>query len=254
VIKSDIYRFGKSKLFYGILLLTVLIALFLALLIRQDIRLGISVFGNLIAFRGVEDIIRTGAVYYNGLGVFVAILIAVFIGQEYQWKTWQHKWNISKSRVKIYLSKFALSSTISAVIFLVFQSVVLLGSNQTRDILTIEYALIIVSGLFIYAALGAVISMFSMLIKNTTASIIACLGYVLMSETTAHLIEILGNISDTASSVVGWFIRHSIYGMATIISSTAVTWPITASIVINALLIMIVSVAIGLAVFHRYEL
>jgi len=254
ILKNDLYRFGKSKLLYGILFLTFLIAFALTMIIRQDIRLGISVFGNLMAFRGVDDVIRIGLAYYNGLGIFVAILLSVFIGQEYQWKTWQHKWITNKSRVRIYLSKFALSSIISSIIFLVFQAVILFGSNQAENILTAEYAAMVISGVAIYAALGASICLLSMLIKNSTASIIACLGFVLFSETIASVIGNIGNISETAASVVGWIIRHSIYGMATVVSGTAISWSLAVGIAVNALVIMALSTAVGILVFRRYEL
>jgi hypothetical protein len=60
VWKSDLYRIGKSKLLYGVAAFTFIIAFFLIMLMRQDIRLGISVFGNLPAFKGIDDMIRIG--------------------------------------------------------------------------------------------------------------------------------------------------------------------------------------------------
>ncbi len=119
--KGDLYRIGKSKLFYGIAAFTCIIAFLLTMLVRQDIRLGISIFGDLTAFIKTDDIIRIGIEYQKGLGIFVAILISVFIGQEYQWQTWQQKWMISKNRIFMYLSKAALSSAVSVVIFLIFK-------------------------------------------------------------------------------------------------------------------------------------
>ena len=155
----------------------------LIMLMRQDIRLGISVFGNLTAFKEIDNIIRIGITYQKGLGILVAVLISVFIDQEYQWQTWQQKWLTSKNRIYIYLSKAVLSSAVSAAIFLIFQIVALLSSSQIQEILTLEYTGTMISGIFVYAALGSVICLLSMLIKSSTASIIVCLGYVLFSET-----------------------------------------------------------------------
>ena len=78
VLKSDLYRFGKSKLFYGIAAFTGMIAFLLIMLIHQDIRLGVSVLGDLTAFRKIDDIIRIGVEYHKGLGILVAVLISVF--------------------------------------------------------------------------------------------------------------------------------------------------------------------------------
>ncbi|MDD4347341.1 MAG: hypothetical protein PHZ11_10805 [Desulfitobacteriaceae bacterium] len=153
--KSDLYRFGKSKLFYDIAVFTCIIAFLLIMLMRQDIRLGISIFGDLTAFKKIDDIIRIGIAYQKGLGILVAVLISIFIGQEYQWQTWQQKWMTSKNRIFIYLSKAVLSSAVSAAIFLIFQIVALLSSRRIQEILTPEYAGMVIGGVFIYAALGS---------------------------------------------------------------------------------------------------
>ena len=254
IVINDLYRFGKSKLLYGVIILTVGIALFLTMLIGQDIRLGISVYGNLVAFRGFDDIVRIGLTYNNGLGIFVAVLLSVFIGQEYQWKTWQHKWLVGRSRVSIYLSKAVLSSVVSSLIFVIFQAVVLLSSNQTGDYISVGYIGMVLCGIAIYAALGAVICMLSMLIKNSTTSVIVCLLYVLAIESLASLLGNLASISETSSLIVGWLIRHSIYGMVTVVSESVVTWSLAISIFINSILIMLLSFAIVTLAFRRYEL
>lgn len=252
--KSDLYRMGKSKLFYGTAAFTCLIAFLLVILMRQDIRLGISIFGDLTAFRGIDDIIRTGITYQKGLGILVAILISVFIGQEYQWQTWQQKWMTSKNRIFIYLSKAALSSSVSAAIFLVYQTVALLSSGRIREMLMPEYAGMMISGVFIYAALGSVICLLSVLVKSGTASIIACLGYVLLSETLVSVIRNLSSFSDTAARIAEWGVRHSVYGMSLIVSGTPVSIDLAISIIINSLAIMLLSTAIGLFLFRKYEL
>jgi ABC-type transport system involved in multi-copper enzyme maturation permease subunit len=254
ILKCDLYRFGKSKLLYGIVVFTAFIAVILVILIRQDIRIGISVFGDLTAFKGIDDIVRAGVRYHNGLGIFVAILLSGFIGQEYQWKTWQHKWMINKSRAHIYLSKAVFSSTGSAAIFLIYQTFALVGSGQIQDMLTGAYIATVISGLFIYAALGAVICLLSMLIKNSTASMIVCLLYVLLGETLASVMSNIGSISATVGRFVEFGIRHSVYGMSTIVSSTAFSIEHIMPIITNSFIIMIFCTVFGLIVFRKYEL
>ena len=254
ILKSDLYRFGKSKLFYGIAAFTFIITFSLIMLMRQDIRLGISVFGNLTAFKGIDDIIRIGITYQKGLGILVAVMISVFIGQEYQWQTWQQKWMTSKNRIFIYLSKAALSSAVSAAIFLIFQIVALLSSGQIQEMLTPNYAGMMISGVFIYAALGSVICLLSMLVKSSTASIIVCLGYVLFSETLVSVIKNVSSFSDTAARLVEWGVQHSIYGMSSIVSGASVSTDLALTILINSLAIMLLFTAIGLFLFRKYEL
>ena len=257
IFKHDIYRFSKSKLLYSILLLTAIIPFSLAMIVRQDIRLGINFIGSMTAFVAFDDIIRTGLIYHSGLGILVAVIISVFIGQEYKYNTWQHKWIISKSRVGIYLSKLIISIAISAVIFLLFQGTILLASNQTSSMLTYEYTLTIISGVFIYAALGSVICTLSILIKNSTVSIVASIGYVLFIGRLAFIIlGVVRNLylPETIFTVTQWFVRHSIFGMSTAIVTLPTTISLTVNIVINALSIMIISMSIGLLAFRKYEL
>ena len=254
LLRSDLYRFGKSKLFYGIMAFTGILAFSLMMIMRRDIRVGISVFGNLTAFKGIQDIIRIGTEYQKGLGVLIAILISVWIGQEYQWKTWQHKWIIGKSRTHIYLSKALFSSAASAAVFLLFELIALFSSGQISHILTSEYVAMIICGLAVYAALGAVICLLSMLIKSNTTSTIVCLCYVLFSETLWSAIRNLNSISSSVMKIVEFGIWHSIYGMSMIISSTSLSVAMTIRIVINSIVIMLIATISGLLVFRKYEL
>jgi hypothetical protein len=231
-----------------------MIAFLLMTLMRQDIRLGISVLGDLTAFKGINDIIRIGIAYQKGLGILIAILISVFIGQEYQWQTWQHKWMTSKNRFFIYLSKTVLSSVISASIFLLFQIVALLSSGQIRKMLTLEYVGTVASGFFIYASLGSAICLIAMLVKSSTASIICCLGYVLASETLVSVIRNLSGFSDMTARLVEWSVRHSIYGMSLVVVEAPISMNLVITILVNSLAIMILYIGIGLCLFRKYEL
>jgi ABC-type transport system involved in multi-copper enzyme maturation permease subunit len=253
VLMADVYRLGKSKLLYGIAVFTSVLAFFLVLVIRQDVRFGISVFGDLIAFKEIADVIRIGTAYQKGLGILASVLISVFIGQEYEWKTWQHKWVANKSRSSIYLSKVMLSSIISVVIFLLFQWVVLLSSGQIFELLNAEYAVLMTGSIFIYAALGSVICLLAMLIKNRTASTIVCLGYVLMCETFISVLKNITGFSDMAARLVGWCIQHSIYGMSSLVMGTTGSTDFIVPILINAVVIIFLSTAVGLFVFNKVE-
>ncbi len=254
ILKSDIYRLGKSKLLYGLTAFTLIIAFLLIMLLRQDIRLGISFFGELTAFKKIDDVVRVGIEYQKGLGILISVLISVFIGQEYQWQTWQQKWMTSKNRFFIYLSKAALSSAVSAAIFLIFQITALLSSSRALQMLTSEYAGMMIGGVFIYFALGAVICMLAMLIQNSTASTIVCLGYVLFGETLVSVIKSLSSFSNMAARLVEWIIQHSIYGMSLIVSRASISIDLVVSILINSLAIMLLSTTVGLFLFRKYEL
>jgi ABC-type transport system involved in multi-copper enzyme maturation permease subunit len=256
VLKSDFYRFAtNNKFLYGLATFVSGIAFLLVMMVRSDISLGIGGSGIWIIISEIDDIIQMGIQFHNGLlGVVVAVLISVFIGQEYQWKTLQNKWITSQNRSHIYLSKMILSSFASAVIFLVYQLVALLSSGQIGSFLTSEYAFMLICGLFIYATLGTVICLIAMSVKNNVAGVVICLCYVLFIETLLFAVSNLANVSATAGRVVDWGIRHSIYGMATVVSSVDFSPEHTFGIVINALIIMALSTVIGLLIFRKHEL
>jgi ABC-type transport system involved in multi-copper enzyme maturation permease subunit len=253
ILRSDFYRLCRSKLFYGLAAFAALISFGLMMLIRQDIRLGISVFGDLTAFKAAGDIIRIGIEYNKGLGFLAAILLSAFIEQEYQWKTWQHKLIANKSRARIYLSKAIVSSAASAVIFLIYEMIALLISRLIPDLSAKDFIATILCGLFLYAALGTVLCLLSMLIRNGTAPV-ACFFYVLFGETIVSVMRKLSGFSDTAERFVELCARHSVYGMSEIVSSPDFSANYTIIIVINSLAIMLLSTALGLAVFRKYEL
>ncbi|WOO37966.1 ABC transporter permease [Anaerocolumna sp. AGMB13020] len=254
LLKSDLYRLGKSKLLYGVIGLVIVLSFLLTLIIHQDIRLGISVFGNLTAFQELEDIIRLGTEYQKGLGILVAILISIWIGQEYQWKTWQHKYIISKTRTGIYLSKAIVSLSISASVYLLFVLIAFLSSGQAKDLIASGYFVTIFCGISLYGSLGAVLCLLSMLIKNYTASTITCLCYVLFSETIWSAIRNLSGFSSTLAGIVEAGMRHSIYGMSVTISSASFTADMSRSIVLNSVVIILIATLLGLTVFRKYEL
>ncbi len=254
IVNCDFYRIKKSKLFYGAIILSGFIALSLMLLERQDIRLGISIFGNLTTFISSEDVINLGVTYHKGLGIIIAIVISAFIGQEYQWNTWQHKWLISKTRVGMYLSKALLSAALSTVIFLLFELTALLFSGQFAYLLENGYAQKLICGAFIYAALGYVLCMISVLIKNSTASIVVSLGYVLCGEMIMSVMQNIAEVFPAAKQIINAWSNHTIYGMSVIVCSSPISTNIIISILVASICISFLAILIGVWRFRKYEL
>jgi hypothetical protein len=77
---------------------------------------------------------------------------------------------------------------------------------------------------------------------------------VLFSETLASVLQNIGGLSATVGRVIGWVIKHSIYGMSTLVSGAGFSSELAVGIVINALAIMFLSTAFGVIVFRKYEL
>ncbi|WP_165854705.1 ABC transporter permease [Faecalimonas umbilicata] len=254
IINCDFYRIKKSKLFYGAIILSGLVALSLMLLNRQDIRLGISIFGNLTTFISSEDVINLGVTYQKGLGLIIAIVISVFIGQEYQWNTWQYKWLISKTRIGMYLSKALLSAIISTVIFLLFELTALLFSGQFTYLLENGFTQKLICGAFIYAALGSVLCMISVLIKNSTASIIVSLGYVLCDEMIMSVMQNITRVFPAAKQIISIWSNHTIYGMSVSLCNSPASSNIIMSTLVTSICISFLAILIGIWRFRKYEL
>lgn len=251
VFKSDLYRFVKNKLFYAIIIFVTVLAITFITLIRQEIKIGISVFGDLTAFKDFGDVIKIGILWNKGLGLLLAILISVFVGQEYRWQTWQNKWNIVKNRVPIYASKALLSAVTGALIFLLFEIIALLFSGHISDIITKNYVLTIISGVFIYMALGTVMCSLSILIKNSICSIIVCICYVMLGETIVSLITNLCGFSIAVNNVAEWMLERTLYCMSLSIATQNGN---TFFVVFNSIVIMIISTILGLLFFRKYEI
>lgn len=254
MLKCDLFRLKNSKLFYCFISISGFMALLLMLIHRQDIRLGISIFGNLTTFISIDDIINLGIQYQKGLGIIVAIFISIFIGQEYLWNTWQQKWLVNKNRFHIYCSKMILSAASASILFLVFEAMALICSGQITEICNMDYLAVMVSGIFLYSALGTVICMISMLIKNSTVSTVAALCYVLFNETIATVILNIGNASEKAAEFASWCVQHSLYGLSAVILSPGYSIESVLPIAANTVLISLTVTVIGMMVYRKYEL
>jgi hypothetical protein len=152
------------------------------------------------------------------------------------------------------LSKAIISSAISTSIFLLYEFIALLSSGQISNILAGGFISTIICGFAIYSALGVVLCLFSMLIKNSTTSTIVCLCYVLFSETLWSAIRNLSSFSSIVVKIVEIGFMHSIYGMSTIISSTSLSTGMAMNIIFNSVVIMLLATQLGLAIFKKYEL
>lgn len=253
VLRSDIYRFGKSKLLYGVIFFIALVSFLLTVMIRGDIRLGVSMFGNLLLFRDVNDILRMGIEYQNGLGFFIAIVISVFIGHEYQWHTWQNKWLIAKNRTGMYISKLICSSLCAVIVFVIYQLVVIIGSGQASVVFSYN-RMVFISGIFIYATLGSVICLIAIVSKNMIYGVICSLCYVLFVETLVSLIGTIRNFSESVGRVFEWLISRSLFGLSTTILSPEFTQRSMFLLALNAMMLILIHTTIGLLLFRKQEL
>lgn len=252
LLKCDFYRLSKSALVHGIIIFTTSISFLLIILMQKDMNIGISILGDLTGFKNITDVVLFGIKYQKGLGIVSSIVISVFIGQEYQWKTWQNKWITSKNRFKIYFSKLIISVVTSSSLFLIFELVAMTSSGEFVNLISNGYGIKLICGAFMYAGIGSIFCLISMLSRNSTISIVICFGYIIFSETIILLIQTISKISSMSVTISELIINHGIYAMSLRIlesDSSNIILPIF----LNSLVIVILSTCIGMFFFKKYE-
>lgn len=127
-------------------------------------------------------------------------------------------------------------------------------SGQIPELLTDNYVAMMICSTFIYAAIGSVICMLSMLIKSNIASMIICLSYVMFSDTLVSVIKSLDGLTELTAKLGDWLISHSIYGMSLSVHSMSVSAANIFPIFMNSAVIIFLSTTIGLFLFRKYEL
>ncbi len=247
IIKFDVHRMMKSSVFIGVSVLTVFIAGVLSILMNQDINLGISIYGNMTGFKSIEDVILIGTQFYKGLGYIVAVVIAVFWGQEYLWKTLGKKENLVQGRTKIYLSKVLVSIGSTVVMYTLFQLTVVALSGH--PVLTMQYICVLVGGVFPYVALASVLAMITTGVGSNMGALIACIAYVVISEPVTQFVQRIGH-----SMPVVWEMgKYSVYGMAQRINMGMSASDILVN-AINSIVIVVISTVLGILIFRKQEL
>lgn len=253
IIKGDFFRLSKSKQGRSLLTTALLISIVFTVLIHQEIRFGIIIFESETNFKSVWDIFELGLAHQKILGIFVAILIASFIGQEYQWHTWQQKWLAGYSRSRIYLSKVLLSITLSVGLFFIFEMTTFLLSGALAITWTGNFWLLLMGGCFIYATLGSTLCLFAMLIKQSFAATLACLGFVMFGEMLLMVVHQLARFSDIIAQIAKWLTKHSLYGMAQTMQGNVSVQDVF-SVAVTGMGIMMLTTIIGITIFRHYEL
>ena len=64
----------------------------------------------------------------------------------------------------------------------------------------------------------------------------------------------IGNVSAVADRFVGFAVRHSVFGMSSLVSDVNFAPEYTLTIALNSLVLIIATTLIGLTLFRRYEL
>ncbi|MDO5558595.1 MAG: hypothetical protein Q4F95_03250 [Oscillospiraceae bacterium] len=254
IIKSDMFRVKRNCVFYFILFLAAVPPLLLNIAVRNGIRLGISVFSDMTSFTDVNDIVMSGIQYQKGLGLLCSIFISVYVSQEFSWKTWQNKYLIHRSRIRMYLSKTAVSILICQAVFVVYEITAFVCSSDMSGMISPSYLLSMANALIVYAALGAVLCMISILIKSSPAGTVFSCLYVLFSQSAAdNILAFFSGKTDIVSRSLVRITEHGLYCTCLSVCSYYHQSSFSALTVVSPVLIIVLSTLAGAALFNKYE-
>lgn len=245
-------RIKKSSYMIAAALIVLFSAIFMSLLISNDIRLGISIFGELTTFKNGDSILLNGANYSKGIGLIVAIIINLSIGKEHQYKTWQHLTSHNIRRNKIYFAKFVTSIFIAVGLFFVYELVSygILTAFDFRVMSLMAFLKLILGGAIIYSMLAGFICFISMVTQNHISSLIISIAFVLFE---APLVRLLGNISEITgfSQIYSYIVKYSLYGINELVQIQTNYFP---TVFVGLFIWIVSTVLIGQTVFNKIEL
>ena len=245
-------RIKKSSYMIAAALIVLLVGIFMSLLISNDIRLGISIFGELTTFKNGDSILLNGANYSKGLGLIFAIIINLSIGKEHQYKTWQHLTSHNIKRNDIYFAKLITSMIIAIGLFWIYElvSYVIITISGFPVMSLVEFLKLIFGGAIVYAILASLICFISMIAKNHISSLITSIAFVLLES---PFIRLVGNISEIVgfSKIYSYLVKYSLYGINELIQTQIDYVPI---IFISLCFWLILTVMVGKTIFNKIEL
>ncbi len=253
IIKRDIRRIFLSMDILIGFLLVLICTLFLSILISSGTKFGISILGNLTIFSNGKLVLINGANYTKGIGFIVAVLISLFIGKEYQYKTLGYILSKGISRRNVYFTKVVSSIFIGISIFLMYEvlSYGILSLAEKTGISFREFIILLAEGILMYSVLSSIICFISMSFKNYILSLLLSIIFIFLES---NIVVGIGKIMSIINldSIYSKIAKYSLYGMNEFISNGEVRFNI--AIVIGSIILLLISSLMGIINFNRQEL
>ena len=192
LLNASFYRLRKNKIFLGLVILTIIIAVFMLVSEYLNNIKYSSVFG---ISSNTTDILLMK--FINIIGFFIAIFTSLFVGAEYSDGTIRNKIVAGHSRKNIYLSNLIVSIVVGLIlefIYLIIISIVaipLLGSIQMTFS---QFAFILLDMIMIIIVYSSIFNFIALICSNITISTVSSLLLILIM----FVIDML--LSPTANS------------------------------------------------------
>lgn len=181
LLNAGFYRLKKNKVFWGLVIVTIVIAV--ATLFNQIQH--VEIWGK----RGINRILIN---YINWIGIFIAIFTSIFIGTEHANGTIRNKIIVGHSRVKIYLSNLIISITVGLILEIIYILLICGIGIPTLGGITMpisEFIIVLVNIFMIIVAYSSIFSFIALLCNDITMTTVISLILLLIMFVSNNILE-----------------------------------------------------------------
>ena len=172
LLKANFFRLVKNKIFWGIVIITILIANFI-------------LFNTILNQQGEtkEGIDKILVMYIHFIGIFIAMFTSLFVGTEYSDGALRNKIVIGHSRKNIYFANLITSIAVGICIEFIYMLVIMIVGIPTFGTLqmtTEKFLFIVLDIIFIIMAYASIFTCITLLCSDITVSTVTCIILVLV--------------------------------------------------------------------------
>ncbi len=207
LLKIDIKRHFKDKLFLVCAIIGGALAIFSPLLYKvlfSGLEMD-ELLGNLTS---AKSLFFSAFSPSNNFGLVAPILVTIILCKDFSYGTIRNKIISGKSRVSIFLSMFITSTIVMSVLMLAHALITLLVSllffeYQSEPFAVSDIGYFILSVLFellVYVLISAIISFFSVAMKNAGVSVVMYVAVNLLFSIIGSITMVAGMMVDPEST------------------------------------------------------
>ncbi len=231
LLKTDIKRAFRDKLFLICAIIGGALAIFTPLLYKVLFN-GLGMEELLGSLTSAKALFFTSFSPANNFGLIAPILVTIILCKDFSYGTIRNKIISGKSRVSIFLSMFITSTIVMSVLMLAHALITLLVSLLFFDYQAEPFkasdigyfALSVMLWLIVYVFISAIISFFSVAMKNAGVSVVMYFAVNLLFSIIGSITMVAGMMVDpesTSYKVLEFFNNANLFTSTLIGSGTS---------------------------------
>ena len=200
LLNASFSRLRKNKIFIGLVILTVIIAIFMLVSKYLD-KIKYSAFG---ISSNTTDILFTS--FINIIGFFSAIFTSLFVGTEYSDGTIRNKIIVGHSRKNIYLSNLIVSIVVGLIlefIYLIIISIVAIPVFGKTQMDFSQFVFVLLDMVMIVVSYSSIFNFIALTCSNITISTVSSLLLILIMFVVSSLLLPTANSTEYIQKSVG---------------------------------------------------